>query len=112
MALMSVPPMYMKASFVSVHYLIMCACIETTYIQKSTDAIQYEGKTKTIITFKETYSRLKLRKICKIINKPDAGIHQVTFQGQKLRKWTHSNREKLEDQDNTGYTKLSMNYEI
>ena len=49
-------------------------------------------KKKTVIPFVEAYSKLKLKRACRIISKPDSLIHKITFDGSRLRKWIHNGR--------------------
>ena len=49
-------------------------------------------KKKTVVPFVEAYRKLKLKRACRIISKPNSLIHNITFDGSRLRKWTHNGR--------------------
>jgi hypothetical protein len=38
------------------------------------------------------YQKLKLKRACRIIGKPNSLIHNITFNGTRLRKWIHNGR--------------------
>ena len=62
---------------------------------KSNQAIEEEhaGKKKKKVTpFVEAYNKLKRKRACRIISKPDSLIHNITFNGNRLRKWIHNGR--------------------
>lgn len=49
-------------------------------------------KNKTIVTFIESYKKLKRKRAFKIINQPEQPIYKITFQGNRLGCWVHPNR--------------------
>ena len=49
-------------------------------------------KKKKVVPFVEAYSKLKLKRACRIISKPNSLIHNITFNGSRLRKWIHNGR--------------------
>ena len=53
-----------------------------------------EGKPhkKNIVTFIEAYKKQKRKRALQIIRKPSSAIHRISFNGNKLMKWTHRNR--------------------
>ena len=42
--------------------------------------------------FIEAYRKQKLKTACRIISKPNSLIHNITFNGNRLRKWIHNGR--------------------
>ena len=42
--------------------------------------------------FVEAYNKLKRKRACRIISKPNSLIHNITFNGNRLRKWIHNGR--------------------
>ena len=76
--------------------------MDTTYINrgntnklvfdKANDKMQAEGKHRKVVTFVEAYQKLKRKRACKLISNPNTVLYSITFQGDKLRKWTHANR--------------------
>ena len=56
------------------------------------DRLAEEGKEKTVTSFREIYRRQKWKRALKIINKPNTPIYNVSFLGNRLRKWIHKNR--------------------
>jgi len=53
---------------------------------------QNRKKKKKVIPFVEAYQKLKLKRACRIISKPNSLIHNITFNGTRLRKWIHNGR--------------------
>ena len=49
-------------------------------------------KNKTIVTFIESYKKMKRKRAFKIINQPEQPIYKITFQGNRLGCWVHPNR--------------------
>ena len=47
---------------------------------------------KKVVPFVEAYKKLKLKRACRIISKPNSLIHNITFNGNRLRKWIHNGR--------------------
>ena len=47
---------------------------------------------KKVVPFVEAYRKLKLKRACRIISKPDSLIHNITFNGNRFRKWIHNGR--------------------
>ena len=54
--------------------------------------MEEEGTSKRVISFVEAYSKLKRKKVVKILNQENTSIHKVSFENNKLRKWTHPKR--------------------
>ena len=42
--------------------------------------------------FVEAYNKCKRKRACRIISKPNSLIHNITFNGNRLGKWTHNGR--------------------
>ena len=67
-----------------------------TVFQRTNDAMATENqnrkKKKKVIPFVEAYQKLKLKRACRIISKPNSLIHNITFNGTRLRKWIHNGR--------------------
>ena len=53
-----------------------------------------EGRRKKnkVVPFVEAYNKLELKRACRIISKPDSLIHNITFNGNRFRKWIHNGR--------------------
>ena len=49
-------------------------------------------KNTKVIPFVEVYNKLKMKRACRIISKPNSLIHNITFNGNRLRKWIHNGR--------------------
>ena len=49
-------------------------------------------KKKKVTPFVEAYNKLKRKRACRIISKPNSLIHNITFNGNRLRKWIHNGR--------------------
>jgi hypothetical protein len=49
-------------------------------------------KEKKVVPFVEAYKKLKRKRACRIISKPNSLIHNITFNGERLRKWIHNGR--------------------
>jgi len=67
-----------------------------TIFQKTNEAMKTENQNrktkKKVIPFVEAYQKLKLKRACRIISKPNSLIHNITFNGNRLRKWIHNGR--------------------
>ena len=49
-------------------------------------------KVNKVVPFVEAYRKLKMKRACRIISKPNSLIHNITFNGKRLRKWIHHGR--------------------
>ena len=49
-------------------------------------------KKKKVVPFVEAYKKLKLKRACRIISEPNSLIHNITFNGNRFRKWIHNGR--------------------
>ena len=49
-------------------------------------------KKEKIIPFVEAYNKIKRKRACRIISKPNSLIHNITVNGNRLRKWIHNGR--------------------
>ena len=49
-------------------------------------------KKKKIVPFVEAYNKLKMKRACRIISKPNSLIHNISSNGTRLRKWIHNGR--------------------
>ena len=75
---------------------------DTTYInrensnsvvfERANQKLREEGKPKQITTYVGFYNKLKRKRACKIIARPDTPIHKITFDGSRLRKWIYPRR--------------------
>ena len=54
--------------------------------------MEREGKSKRVISFVDSYNKLKRKRAIKIINQEDTSIYNVSFENGKLRKWIHPKR--------------------
>ena len=51
------------------------------------------GKKKQKVTpFVKAYNKLERKRACRISSKPNSPIHNITFNGKRLRKWIHNGR--------------------
>ena len=64
--------------------------------ERTIQAVESENanrkKKKKVVPFVEAYSKLKRKRACRIISKPNSLIHNITFNGTRLRKWIHNGR--------------------
>ena len=49
-------------------------------------------KRKRVVSFVDAYRKLKWKRAVRIINQENTSIHKVSFENNKLRKWTHNKR--------------------
>ena len=70
--------------------------ITIAFLKKTNQAIDEENtgkkKKKKVTPFVEAYNKLKRKRACRIISKPNSLIHNITFNGNRLRKWIHNGR--------------------
>ena len=63
-----------------------------TVFDRANQKLEEEGKNTRVVTFIQAYKKQKRKRALQIIRKPDSATHKISFNGDKLRKWTFPRR--------------------